>query len=44
MNNDKSIRVKRTPTHYEIYINDEFYCSCDFNELNEELEEIDNDN
>ena len=39
---DKSITIKRTPTHYEIYINDEFYCSCDFDELNEELEEIEN--
>lgn len=40
---DKSIRVKRTPTHYEIYVNDIFYSSCDFNELKEELEEIESD-
>lgn len=39
---DKSIRVKRTSTHYEIYVNDEFYSSCDFGELKEELEEIEN--
>lgn len=41
---DKSIKTKRTSTHYEIYINGEFYCSCDFNELKEEMEEIENDN
>ena len=37
---DRTIEVKRKPTHYEIYVNDEFYSSCDFNELKEELEEI----
>lgn len=42
-NNNKSIRIIRKPTHYEIYVNDEFYCSCDFNELDEELEEITNE-
>ena len=41
---DRTIEVKRKPTHYEIYVNDEFYLSCDFNELKEELEEIENDN
>ena len=41
---DRIIEVKRKPTHYEIYVNGEFYCSCDFGELNEELEEIENDN
>ena len=41
---DRTIEVKRTPTHYEIYVNGIFYSSCDFNELNEELEEIENDN
>ena len=40
---DRTIEVKRKSTHYEIYVNDEFYCSCDFNELNEELEEIENE-
>ena len=40
----RDIEVKRKPTHYEIYVNDVFYCSCDFNELKEELEEIENDN
>ena len=40
---DKQITYKRKPTHYEIYVNDEFYCSCDFNELKEELEEIENE-
>ena len=40
---DKSIRVKRKPTHYEIYVNDEFYSTCDFNELREEMEEIESD-
>ena len=37
---DKNIRVKRTSTHYEIYVNDVFHSSCDFNELKEEMEEI----
>ena len=41
---DRAIEIKRKPTHYEIYINDEFHCSCDFNELDEELEEIENEN
>ena len=36
----RTIEVKRKPTHYEIYVNDEFYSSCDFNELKEELEEL----
>ena len=40
---DRTVEVKRKPTHYEIYINDEFYCSCDFGELKEELEEIKSD-
>lgn len=42
-NEDKSIRITRTPTHYNIYVNDVFYSSCDFNELDEELEEIENE-
>ena len=40
---DKNVRVKRKPTHYEIYINGKFYSTCDFNELKEELEEIENE-
>ena len=40
----RDIEVKRKPTHYEIYVNDVFHCSCDFNELKEELEEIKDDN
>ena len=40
---DKNIRVKRTSTHYEIYVNDIFYSSCDFGELKEEMEEIENE-
>ena len=40
MKSDKTIEVKRTPTHYEIYINGIFHSSCDFNELKEEMEEI----
>ena len=40
---DKNIRVKRTSTHYEIYVNDEFYSSCDFGELKKEMEEIENE-
>jgi len=39
----KSIRITHKPTHYEIYVNDIFYSSCDFNELREELEEIKNE-
>ena len=37
---DKDIKVTKTPTHYEIYINGVFYSSCDFVELKEELEDI----
>jgi len=40
---DKNIRVKRTSAHYEIYVNDIFYSSCDFGELKEELEETENE-
>ena len=40
---DRTIEVKRKPTHYEIYVNGIFYSSCDFNELKEELEEIENE-
>ena len=40
---DRAIEVKRKPTHYEIYVNDKFYSSCDFNELKEEMEEIENE-
>ena len=40
---DRTIEVTRKPTHYEIYVNDIFYSSCDFGELKEELEEIESD-
>lgn len=40
---DRTIEVKRKSTHYEIYVNGKFYCSCDFGELKEELEEITNE-
>ena len=40
---DRTIEVKHKPTHYEIYVNGIFYSSCDFGELNEELEEIENE-
>ena len=40
---DRTIEVKRKPTHYEIYVDGKFYCSCDFGELNKELEEIENE-
>ena len=40
---DRTIEVKRKPTHYEIYVNGKFHSSCDFNELKEELEEIENE-
>ena len=36
----KQITYTKTPTHYNIYINGIFHSSCDFNELKEELEEI----
>lgn len=32
--------AKRVYNHYEIYVDDEFYCSCDVEELNETLDEI----
>ena len=38
----KTIEIKKTPTHYEIYVNDEFHSSCDFGELRKELEAIEN--
>ena len=41
---DKQITYKHKSTHYEIYIDGEFYSTCDFNELRDEMEEIENDN
>ena len=38
----KQITYTKTPTHYNIYVNGIFHSSCDFVELNEELEEIEN--
>lgn len=34
------IHVKRVYNHYEVYVGEEFYCSCDVEELNEILNEI----
>ena len=34
---DRTIEVKRKPTHYEIYVDGKFYSSCDFNELRDEI-------
>ena len=42
--NDKLIEVKHKPTHYEIYVDGKFYSTCDFGELKDEMEEIENDN
>ncbi len=32
--------VRRVKEHYEIYVNGTFVCSCDVNELDETLEEM----
>jgi len=40
---DKSIKVIKKSTHYEIYVNGKFHSTCDFNELKEEMEEIKNE-
>lgn len=34
------IHVKRVYNHYEVYVGEEFYCSCDVEELNGILNEI----
>ena len=39
-----NIEVKKVKGHYEIYINGEFVCSCDINELTETLREIEKEN
>lgn len=36
----KKLEIKKVMEHYEIYVNDEFYCSCDINELNETISEV----
>ena len=37
------ITVKNKYSHYEIYVDGKFYCSCDCGELREVMEEIENE-
>lgn len=37
---DYDIKAKNVDGHYEIYINNEFECSCDVGELSEILDKI----
>lgn len=32
--------VKKVKEHYEIFLNNKFYCSCDLNEIKSELKNI----
>lgn len=32
--------VKKVREHYELFLNKKFYCSCDINELDDELKNI----
>ena len=41
--NNKQVTYKRKSTHYEIYVDGKFYSTCDFNELKDEMEEIENE-
>lgn len=34
------VQIKNIRGHYEFFINNSFYCSCDTNELKETKEEI----
>lgn len=34
------IDVKTVDEHYEVYVKGKFYCSCEFGELTEIMEEI----
>ncbi len=35
--------VKTVMDHYELYVDDNFYCSCDsWSEINKEIEELEN--
>lgn len=34
------MEVREVKEHYEIYVNGEFVCSCDTNELRETLDEL----
>lgn len=36
------IEVEKVKEHYEIYVDEEFYCSCDIGELRDTLEQIKN--
>ena len=40
---NKQITYKHKPTHYEIYVDGKFYSTCDFGELRDEMEEIENE-
>ena len=40
---DRKIEARRVMEHYEIYVDDVFYTSCDVGELSEEMEEIENE-
>lgn len=35
-----NIRTKFVIDHYEIYVDDKFYCSCDVGELSDIIKEI----
>lgn len=37
------ITYKNVDGHYEIYVNDELNCTCETNELNQEIENIKNE-
>lgn len=34
------VLIKKVREHYEIFLNDFFYCSCDLNEIKKEVNEI----
>lgn len=36
------IEIKKVREHYEIYVNGEFKCSCDINELSETISDLEN--
>lgn len=35
-----NIKTKRVMDHYEIYVDDKFYCTCDTNELTPTIRSI----
>lgn len=34
------LSVKKVMEHYELFLDNEFYCSCDINEVDDEIKKV----